>query len=186
MDSHAESSEILKIALTGDSQAWDWLFERLWPVATGVAAAKLKALFGDGAVEDAAQNTFVRLTENNAKRLRLFNPNKGQLESYVARVAHNCAIDYLRAHAHQLRSRDLTEIPDTVSMDATPLPMLESWELHAALATLTPRERQVITLLFNDHLETAEAAQRLGVGQDTIRSEKSHALKKLKRFFRQK
>lgn len=106
------------------------------------------------------------------------------LEAYVAKIAHTSAIDYLRSNAKHFRNADIEAIPEPVH-NSEPFPMVEEWELVAAMATLTPREHQVIDLLYRENLEHVDAAERLGVSQGTIRSEKSHGLKKLKKFFGQ-
>lgn len=179
------SSLIVKKALSGDSQAWDELFACLWPVAVSVAASIIKERGGLALAEDVAQNVFVRLTADNAKRLRLFNPDRGTLEKYIARISYTCAIDYLRSNAKHLRNTSDATIPEHASAPDDALPSVEEWELAAAMATLTPREREVTELLYKENLENTEAAIRLGISPATVRSEKSHALKKLKKFFRQ-
>jgi len=186
MDFSENSSSILQKALAGDRQAWDDLFTNLWPVVVGVVANRVKAFGGDSLVEDIAQNVFVRLLENDARRLSLFNPDGGALEAYVAKVAFNCSIDYLRSNGKHLAAIDISSLPELISETDTSLPMLEAWEMSAALNSLTPREREVIVLLFKQNISVAAAASRMRVTPDTVRSEKSHALKKLKFFFGQK
>lgn len=185
VDYYENSHHVLQKALAGDNQAWDELFSFLWPVAAGVAASVIKGIGGMAMAEDIAQNVFVRLTEENARRLRLFDPAKGKLEPYIARIAHTAAVDYLRSNAKHFRNTDISSLPDIILNESDPLPMLEEWEMTAAFATLTPREKQVIELLYKKHLSSMEAAEQLKVNPDTIRSEKSHALKKLKIFFGQ-
>lgn len=185
MDFCEDVESMLSRALAGDSLAWDALFAALWPVVTAVAASLLAAAGGVPAVEDAAQNTFIRLMADDAKRLRNFDITKGTLKGYVAKTAHNCAIDYLRSHSKHFRHADLSAISEPVDASAAVFPMVEEWEMAAAMNTLSPREREVVALLFKENLDTSEAAARLGVGADTVRSAKSHALKKLKKFFGQ-
>lgn len=185
MNFSENSSLILQKALSGDNAAWDALFERLWPVVAAVAAQKAKAVGGDAMVDDIAQNVFIRLTRDNARRLRQYDSHRGTLESYVAKIAHNCTIDYLRSNASHFRNVDISSLSEPVSVAASTLPMLEAWEMGAALSTLTPREREVVDLLYKQDLGVAEAAKHMKISPDTVRSEKSHALKKLKKFFGQ-
>jgi RNA polymerase sigma factor (sigma-70 family) len=185
MNFSENSSLILRKALSGDNAAWDALFAGLWPIVAGVAAVKAKAVGGDALVDDIAQNVFIRLTMDNAKRLRRFDPDKGTLESYVAKIAGNCAVDDLRGHARHFRTVDISSLPEPVAPTDSSLPMLEEWEMVAALNSLAPREKEVIELLFKRDLTVAEAASHMRISPETVRSEKSHALKKLKRFFGQ-
>jgi RNA polymerase sigma factor, sigma-70 family len=183
MDFSENSLLILQEALNGDTQAWELLFSQLWPIVNGVVVSITKNNVYSTTVEDISQNVFVLLTKDNAKRLRQYNPDRGILENYVARIAHNCAIDYLRSNAKHLRNVDLSSFPDPITESDSVLPMLEEWEMIAALATLTARERQVIDLVFKQNLETSTAAKAMNVSRETVRSEKSHALQKLRKFF---
>ena len=186
MNFFENSSLILQKALSGDNAAWDVLFALLWPVVAGVAAQKAKRVGGDAMVEDIAQNVFIHLTKDNAKRLRQYDSTRGELQSYVAKIARNCTIDHLRRNANQLRNVDISQLPEPVDESGFSLPMLEDWEMVAALSVLTTREKEVIDLLFKRDLEVSEAAKIMKISPDTVRSEKSHALKKLKKFFGQK
>lgn len=173
----------LQKALEGDALAWDALFTRLWPVLTAITASRLISIGGEAAVEDAAQNALFRLTADNARRLRYFDASRGSLESYIAKVAYNSAIDYCRSHSKHFHHANLDSLPEPIDENENALPMVEEWEILAAKETLSPREREVINLIYRENLGTSEVAERLGVGMDTMRSEKSHALKKLKKFF---
>lgn len=180
------SFPILQQALAGDSRAWDSLFEHLWPIVVSVIAIQLKSFDNNALVDDIAQDIFVHLTKNDATHLRQYQPTRGMLESYVARIARNCTIDFLRRNARHFRTVDISSLPDpAVEETDSPLPMLETWEITAAMKTLTPREREVIGLLFMKNLDMPTAAERMAVTSDTIRSLKSHAIRKLKKFFGQ-
>ena len=178
-----DSTALLQQALSGDRDAWDALFTHLWPVVVGTISPKSTMPAGSLSVEDLAQNVFIRLLEDNARRLRLFSPSKGALESYVAKIAHNSWIDHIQRHSRTIRNIDIADLPEPIDEDAPSLPMAEDWEISAALETLTTRERQVIELIYKESFETVDAAKRLGVSPDTIRSEKRYALQKLKKFF---
>lgn len=185
MDFSENSSTILQKALSGNDLAWDKLFHKLWSVITVVIATKARNIGGNPLIEDIAQNVFLRLMENDAKRLRLFDPHKGTLERYIATVANRCTVDYFRSNMKHFRNVDLSQLPEMYTDPDSSL-MASSWEITAALKMLSPRENEVIQLLFKKHLSVAEAAEKLGITAETIRSVKSHALKKLKKFFTEK
>ena len=174
--------EFLEPALSGDETAWDELFKCLWPVVAGVASSMLRGM-ATASIDDAAQNTFVRLTEDGCRRLRLYDAGRGNLERYVAKIAHNCTLDYLRANARHLGTRDLSFVPEPEQESKNPSNRIYPWELTAALGVLSAREREVIEMLYYDHCGTAEVAACLGIGADTVRSLKSHAVQKMRKFF---
>ena len=173
-----ESYETLQQALSGDDGAWDRVFDRLWPIVAGVAASHIFGM-DYSAVEDCAQNTFARLLEKDSRRLREYDPHRGTIESYVAKIAYHCTIDFLRTHARH--SRNINQIQITASQNDSE--HFYPWELTAALETLTTREKEVMELLYFDHVDTGDIANRLGVTAETVRSVKSHAMQKLRVFF---
>lgn len=183
MENHENFSTILQQALSGDENAWDELFVILWPVIYGVISSKVANTRLGGHIEDMAQNILVKLLDDNAKRLRLFSPEKGMLERFVARVARNYAIDLLRSPSNSFNHIDIDELTFLSGSEEAPLPMLEQWEIDAAMGTLSEREREVIQLHYQDHLEATEIAEKLNLTASTVRSEKSRALKKLRHFF---
>lgn len=183
MENHEDSSTILQKALSGDENAWDTLFVILWPVIYGAVRARVANTHLGGHIEDMAQNILVKLLDENAKRLRLYSPEKGILERFVARVARNYAIDLLRRPSTSFNHIDIDELTCLSAMEEAPLPMVEQWEIDAAMGALSEREREVIELHYHDHLDAREIAEKLNLTTSTIRSEKSRALKKLRLFF---
>lgn len=174
---------MLQKALSGDKNAWNDLFVLLWPVIYGAIARKVTDTKLAGRIEDMAQDVLVKLLENDAKRLRLFSPEKGMLERFVARVARNYAIDHLRSPSNSVKYSNIDELVSLVGEEEKPLPMVEQWEIDAAMGALSEREREIIELHYLEHLDATEIAVKLAITASTVRSEKSRALKKLRHFF---
>ena len=81
------------------------------------------------------------------------------------------AIDYLR------KKRPVAALPSTeVSADETVSDEWPALPLHL----LTPRQRLVLRLLFDQRLTVADAARAIGVDDQTIRSTKHKALSRLR------
>ncbi len=57
----------------------------------------------------------------------------------------------------------------------------ERKDIHLPLDILSPRQREVVCLLYYDCLSEAEAGRKLGISRSTIRTHRKRALKKLKR-----
>ena len=57
----------------------------------------------------------------------------------------------------------------------------ERKDIHLPLDILSPRQKEVIYLLYYDCLSETEAGRKLGISRSTIRTHKKRALKKLKR-----
>jgi RNA polymerase sigma factor (sigma-70 family) len=57
----------------------------------------------------------------------------------------------------------------------------ERKDIHLPLDILSPRQKEVVYLLYYDCLSETEAGRQLGLSRSTIRTHKKRALRKLKR-----
>lgn len=184
-----EDSSIIALqkALSGDDSAWDCLFEYFHKIIRGAIFVRASKLGGAPLIDDIMQSVFLRLMEKKCKALRSFDLNKGSsLERYVARIANNCLIDYIRQNKKHFRNVDLSYLPESRTEPDTFLPKVEIWEITAALNTLSTRERQIIILFFKKHISMSEIAETLDITVETVRTTKFHAIKKLKKYFGEK
>ncbi len=207
-----DPAALVEACLAGDRAAGEKLAERLAPVVWNQAWRYVGQAHGSAEAEEVFQNVFVRLLDSGGRILRQFDPARGDLETYVAVLARSTALDHLRRHRSEERLRhtesELTTIsnhapapgapPQSDRTELPPLPAetnpdsacpggpwdLSSPRLSAALGSLGENERRTIELLFRHGLDVESAALRLGVSPATIRSAKSHALKKLRAFLR--
>jgi RNA polymerase sigma-70 factor, ECF subfamily len=117
------------------------------------------------------------------RRASGYDPANGTVLGWIMNQARSRAIDRLRFENRKKRTRaDDLELP----AEATPGPrdVLETREraetLRAALATLTPEERQAIETTFFAGFTHAEAAARLNQPLGTIKTRIRSALHKLR------
>jgi RNA polymerase sigma-70 factor (ECF subfamily) len=118
------------------------------------------------------------------RRAAQYNPDNGTVLGWIMNQARSRAIDRLRFESRKKRSDDGTvQTPAEAAPD--PRDVLELREqaegLRAALAALTPDERQAIETTFFGGLTHAEAAARLGQPLGTIKTRIRSALHKLRR-----
>ena len=168
----------LKACIDGDKQAWD-LFVQRWGGVIFAAVQRTFAARG-GAVdrndlEDAVQDVFVRLVAGDYRLLRTYDPGRASLSTWLTIVARSTAVDHLRKRRIEtvpLQAHDAPEAPAAaVSNDEPPLHIL------------SPRQRLVLRMLFDEGLSVAEAARLIGVEEQTIRSLKHKALSRLREHF---
>lgn len=101
-------------------------------------------------------------------------------EAYVRRILHH-------EHISSARRRRVREVPlaRQAELDTTasggPDPDLRM-SLDAALRRLTPKQRAVVVLRFYEDLTEAQAAEVLGIGVGTVKSNTRHALQRLRRL----
>jgi RNA polymerase sigma-70 factor (sigma-E family) len=94
--------------------------------------------------------------------------------AYVRRILINAHIAHSRRRwSGEIPSASLPEITDSE-------PMREVEALRSILSTLTPRQRAAVALRFVDDLDDATIAEALGCSVQTVRSQISKALSRLR------
>jgi RNA polymerase sigma-70 factor (ECF subfamily) len=127
--------------------------------------------------EDVVQETMVRAWRN----AELLVPERGSVYGWLIRVAHNIAVDKIRA-----RKARPDEVEETAAVP-------RSHEDHAsavvdsvfgarALARLSPAHREVLHTVYFADCTASQAAKELGLPVGTVKSRTYHALRRLKAF----
>jgi RNA polymerase sigma factor (sigma-70 family) len=128
---------------------------------------------GDRAVaEDLAAETFER-----ALRLwHRFDERRGSARTWLCQLARTVALDHFRSERRRLRREERAAVPEAyteaIAEGLSP-------ELEAALAALTPAEREVIALRIVLELDATTAASVLGISATNCTTRLARALKKL-------
>jgi RNA polymerase sigma-70 factor (ECF subfamily) len=149
------------------------------PSFSAVAEAELDSvhryllfLTGNRAVaEDLTGETF----EKAFRMWRRFDPRRGTPRAWLCRIARSVALDHFRADERRRRreeryTRDARESEE---------PELGPGPLEAALAQLTPSEREVVALRVLLELDGATTARVLGISPTACSTRLSRALKRL-------
>jgi RNA polymerase sigma-70 factor, ECF subfamily len=107
-------------------------------------------------------------------------PGEGEgLRPWLYTVARNAAIDAARARQarpSEVHLTDITRLPATG--DAVER-MVAVQTVRASLPSLTPEHRSVLVELYYRGSSTAEAAERLGIPEGTVKSRTFYALRAL-------
>ena len=123
------------------------------------------------------QEVFVRLCKDGFRLLKTYDPSRAGLSTWLTIVARSTARDALRRR--QLALTPLDAVPETLlATDATPA---EKLKLPDGL--LSPRQRLVLTMLYDRDMEVGEIAEALGVDPQTVRSTHHKAMLKLRSHF---
>ena len=117
------------------------------------------------------------------RRASGYDPANGTVLGWIMNQARSRAIDRLRFESRKKRSH-AGEMPPLVEPAANPRHVIEQREqresLRAALAALTPDERQAIEMTFFAGITYAEAAARLNQPLGTIKTRIRSGLHKLR------
>src|SRR2546427_2859578 len=149
------------------------------PTFGSVAEAELDAvhryllfLTGNRVVaEDLTGETF----EKAFRLWRRFDPRRGTPRAWLCRIARNIALDHFRSEERRRRreERFARELPDSEELPLGPGPF------EAALAQLSPAEREVVALRVLLELDGPTAARVLGISATACSTRLSRALKRL-------
>lgn len=131
--------------------------------------------------EDVVQETLLRAWRHP----EALDPDRGPARVWLATVARNLVIDGERARSArppEVGDDALGTLPANDEIDQAML----SWEVMGVLAELSPHHREVVLEVYYRGHSVAEAAERLGIPQGTVKSRTYYALRQLELLLRER
>ena len=179
-DTHdpAVSLELARAALTGESRAVAWFMERLARVPALVRArnARMGSPLNPDEVADTVQDAYAAIWSK-----------LGQFEGRSSFDTWICgfAVHQVRKSVERKYGVRRTADGDTLEMQVIPDPqreesLLDPRVVHDALERLGPPASDVIRLRHFDELPFEEIADRMGVGENTIKARYYRGIARLK------
>lgn len=171
-----ELSEPLARLFAGEKRAWDEFVRRY---AALIVAAVRSIAAHSGEIDDLTQEVFVRLCKDQFRLLRSYDATRASLSTWITIVARSTARDALR------RRR-----PDSVPIETVPEAHLKVdavepvQKLKLPEALLSPRQREILGMLYDKEMEVSEIAAALGIDPQTVRSAHHKAMLKLRAHFK--
>jgi RNA polymerase sigma factor (sigma-70 family) len=173
----AQGGELAAL-VRGEKGAWEAFVRRY----AGLVAAAVRGVAREAAeVEDLAQEVFLRLCKDDFRLLRSYDPARAGLSTWITIVARSTARDALR------RQRPVVVPIEAVPegrLSVDPVEPVQKLKLPEAL--LSPRQREILTMLYDREMEVAEVAGALGIDPQTVRSAHHKAMVKLRAHFKTK
>jgi len=155
-------ARVVRAVLAGDREAFGALIAR-YRAEFGRLATALTGDPDDGA--DALQEAFVRAFESLAQCR-----NPAGFRSWFYRILSNACVDARRRTPKgRMRIDAVTPLASSRRADATVEQAELAAALHAALARLTPEQREAFVLREVDGRSYAEMAELAGVGVDALK-----------------
>lgn len=181
------TTDQLDRARHGDLDAFMALFQSARPMVFSVAYRIVGA--------DDAEDVLMETTLKAWKALPGFTGRAG-LRTWLCRIAHNCAVDYLRRRPHWATQGEAESAEGLVDPAALPdgaqrhpAETMAGAELDAqiqsALGTLSPEHRATLLLRFVDGLGYAEIAAATGVSIGTVMSRLFNGRRKMMRLLKE-
>jgi len=162
--------------LGGEKAAWDAFVRRY----AGLIVAAVRGVAPTPSdIEDLTQEVFVRLCKDSFRLLRTYDPARAGLSTWITIVARSTARDALRRR--RADSVPIDNVPEA-QLAVDPVEPVQKLKLPDAL--LSPRQREILTMLYDREMDVAEVAQMLGIDPQTVRSAHHKAMLKLRAHFK--
>ena len=164
--------------LRGERAAWETFVRRY---ARLIVAAVRGFVQGPGEVEDLTQEVFVRLCRDDFRLLRSYDPARASLSTWLTIVSRSTVRDALRRRRAEMVP--IETVPEgRLAID--PVEPVQKLKLPEAL--LSPRQREILAMLYDREMDVAEVAAALGIDPQTVRSAHHKAIVKLRTHFKAK
>jgi len=170
-----ETTQLVERARTGDRDAWETLYRRVYPRLLGYAMRRVDA----DSARDAVSETMARAVANIGRYRPV--PGSGGFDGWLFGICRHVVLDAQRAAGR----RGYAPVPEMVS-HADPVEGLVSAEeataVRQAFALLSDDDRELLELRVVAGLSAEEAAAALGRKPGAVRMAQSRALSRLRRF----
>jgi len=135
-------------------------------------------------MDDVVSEIVTRLMADNARKLRLFNPERGNLRTFLHRVSTNFLIDRLRSQQRKpkMRSTENLKIASDVDTSEYATEMLLHNSLQRELAQLPAPDRKLVECLA-EGLSMQDIARRLKIELQAAYSRKHKIIGRLREAF---
>jgi len=166
----------LDLLFEGDKGAWDGFVRRY----AGLIVAAVRGLAASPSdTDDLTQEVFLRLCKDDFRLLRTYDATRAGLTTWLTIVARSTARDSLRRR--RAETVPIDAVPE-VHLAIDPIEPVAKLKLPEAL--LSPRQREILTMLYDREMEVAEVAAALGIDPQTVRSAHHKAMLKLRAHFK--
>ena len=176
-EAQQDSIELLiQRCLKGDQLAWEAIVRQYRRKVFNVA---YKFVGRHDEAEDLTQDVFLRLCKDDFRLLRSYDASRAGLSTWITIVARSTARDAMRRHRPM--SVPIEAVPEG-HLAIDPVEPVRKLKLPEAL--LSPRQREILTMLYDRDMEVSEVALALGIDPQTVRSAHHKAMIKLRAHFR--
>jgi RNA polymerase sigma-70 factor, ECF subfamily len=153
-------------------------FEELYRSSRNDLFAYVAGLLRDrGVAEDVTALAF----ERAYRRRSSFDPRRGSRRAWLFGIARNAALDELRRRGRHAELAADPEDVDATAPDEAADVALRRATLRAAMAELSPRERELVALKYFAGLQNAEIARVIGTSESNAGTKLHRVIEKLRR-----
>ena len=172
-----EDGRALERVAKGDADALGALYDRYGRVVFGVL---YQMLGSPEAAEEVTQDAFHAVW----RRARTYRAERGSVRVWLLAIARNAAIDWRRTKGKRQEREaaidDAVALVEEVALEDRVLTTLRAERVRAAVATLPPEQREVLSLAFWSGLSQTEIAARTSVPLGTVKTRVRLGMAKLR------
>jgi RNA polymerase sigma-70 factor, ECF subfamily len=132
--------------------------------------------FSKEAAEDITSDVFHKAYD----RLSSFDTNKGTFSQWIYRIARNSVIDHYRTQKKTVPIEDAFDLGEDDRTIEEHDNLIALGRVKEFMKSLTPRQREIITLRIWEELSYREIADRLDTTEDAAKMAFSRAMKELR------
>ncbi len=169
---------MLEALARGERSAWAEFVRRY----AGLIVAAVREMAREpGEIEDLVQDVFLRLCKDDFRLLKSYDSSRAGLSTWLTIVSRSTARDALRRRRGQ-------EVPiegvaeSRLAVD----PPEPRHPVKLPQALLSPRQREILAMLYDRDMGVAEIATALGIDPQTVRSAHHKAMLRLRAHFAKK
>lgn len=171
----AQDGDLDKL-LRGEKGAWEAFVRRY----AGLVVAAVRGVAREtNEIEDLTQEVLLRLCKDDFRLLRSYDAARAGLSTWITIVARSTARDAVRRY--RPISVPIEAVPES-RLAIDPVEPVRKLKLPEAL--LSPRQREILTMLYDREMEVSEIALALGIDPQTVRSAHHKAMIKLRAHFK--
>lgn len=179
-DTDREDLELHRRLTGGDRGAFDELYRRYGPPAYGLAVR----LTGQQILaQDVVHDAFMALW----RAPEAFDPARGAFRTFFLSLVHHRAVDTVRREERIRKRQDRASNLESLASEDVAEDVVDSAflgdrrrEVHTALDTLPPEQRQVLEMAYFAGMTQAKIAEQLGIPLGTVKTRTLAAMKKLR------
>ncbi len=172
-----ETPEHLMVRVAaGDRRAFASLYDHLAPAVYGVARRVVR---DPSQAEEVAQEVFVDVWRHASR----FDPERASVRTWAVTIAHRRAVDRVRSEQSDRNRRErlaVAEVDESLSPADVVVSGFERQEASDALAELSDKQREALTLAYYEGLTQQEISDRLDVPLGTVKTRVRDGLDKLR------
>lgn len=159
--------ELLRRASNGDREAFSQLYDGYAALVFGII---VKVTRNREIAAETTQDVWLEVWQKAAQ----FDPQRGEVKTWLARIAHARAVDVVRSQEASRRRQETFGRREAASPVASVSEALEAHDESNAVAlcleTLTELQRESVFLAYYSGLTQKEIAQRTGAGLSAIKT----------------